>query len=158
MLTSFGLFWRRLEKAKAELAELDVALTLTSAETATPWSRRALKAFTVEGVYSGLEAILKIIADEVDGSLPSGVAWHALLLETMVEPRPGVRPPVLSETSFHLLDRLRRFRHIVRNNYALDLEDEGVERNLADMRAALETFETDLRAFEAAMTGGAAPP
>lgn len=157
MLTNFAPFWRRLDKARAEVAQLDAALAQTPAEATTPWSRRALKAFTVEGVYSGLEAILKIIADEVDQSLPSGTAWHTLLLETMLAPKPGVRPAVLSEASFRLFDQLRRFRHVVRNNYALDLEDEGVERSLAAMRAALVSFEADLRAFEAAMTGDAAP-
>ena len=117
-----------------------------------------MKAFTVEGVYSGLEAILKIIADEVDQSLPSGTAWHALLLETMLAPKLSVWPAILSDGSFRLFDQLRRFRHMIRNNYASDLEDEGVERSLAAMRAALVSFDADLRAFEAAMTGDATPP
>jgi hypothetical protein len=115
------------------------------------WSRQAAKAFAVEGVYSGLEAILKIIADEVDKGVPSGTAWHALLLEVMVTSKEGVRPQVLSEETFALLDQLRRFRHVARNNYALDLDEESIDRNLTAMRAVLPLFERDLRTFEAAL-------
>ena len=105
----------------------------------------------MEGVYSGLEAILRIIADEVDKGVPSGTAWHALLLEVMVTSKEGVRPQVLSEETFALLDQLRRFRHVARNNYALDLDEESIDRNLTAMRAVLPLFERDLRTFEAAL-------
>jgi hypothetical protein len=136
---------------KAEAAALEGELPALSSGQVGAWSRRAAKAFAVEGVYSGLEAILKIIADEVDKGVPSGTAWHALLLEVMVTSKEGVRPQVLSEETFALLDQLRRFRHVARNNYALDLDEESIDRNLTAMRAVLPLFERDLRSFEAAL-------
>lgn len=154
MLTSFAPLWRRLEKAKAEAAALEAELPALSSGNVGAWSRRAAKAFAIEGVYSGLEAILKIIADEVDQGVPSGSAWHALLLEVMVTPKEGVRPRVLSERTFSLLDQLRRFRHVARNNYALDLDDESIDRNLSAMREVLPMFESDLRVLEAALLEG----
>jgi hypothetical protein len=123
VLTSFAPLWRRLDKAKAEAVALEEELPALSSGQVGAWSRRAAKAFAVEGVYSGLEAILKIIADEVDKGVPSGTAWHALLLEVMVTSKKGVRPQVLCEETFALLDQLRRFRHVARNNYALDLDE-----------------------------------
>ena len=74
MLTSFAPFWRRLDKAKAELAELDAALARLSTDPEANWSRRTMKAFVAESVYTGLESIIKMIADEVDGGHPAGNA------------------------------------------------------------------------------------
>lgn len=151
MLTSFAPFWRRLNKAKAELAELDAALARLSPGPEANWSRRTMKAFVAESIYTGIESVVKMIADDVDGGHPAGNAWHALLLEGMAAPRAGARPALLSEPTFLLLDELRRFRHVVRNNYALDLGNEGVEQNLEMVREALPRFEADLRDFETTM-------
>jgi hypothetical protein len=40
---------------------------------------------------------------------------------------------------------------VARNNYALDLDEESIDRNLTAMRAVLPLFERDLRSFEAAL-------
>jgi hypothetical protein len=69
----------------------------------------------------------------------------------MAAPRAHARPALLSERTFLLLDELRRFRHVVRNNYALDLGNEGVEQNLEMVREVLPRFEADLRDFEATL-------
>jgi hypothetical protein len=115
------------------------------------WYRRVGRAFTIESVYTGLEAVLRDIAADIDGSVPGGADWHATLLEQMAAGAPGIRPALLSPGTRELLDYLRRFRHVVRINYGLDLDSAKVADSLAVMERLLPAFETDLAAFEATL-------
>ena len=81
-----------------------------------------------------------------------------MLLREAAAPEPGGRPSIVATESFELLDDLRRLRHVARNHYGLALDEQGVEQNVAVMRRLLPLLDADLRAFEAAMTGDAAPP
>jgi hypothetical protein len=47
---------------------------------------------------------------------------------------------------------LRRFRHVVRHNYGLDLDPGRVEDNFRAVVELLPTFEADFDALETAMT------
>jgi hypothetical protein len=145
----------RLEGARRELRALEEAVGREppGADETTHWMRRSATAFAVTAIYTGIESILKVIADDVDRHLPSGSDWHAELLLAMSLEVPGTRPAVLSLETKRLLDELRKFRHAARNNYPLDLTDEGVFANLERLRRAMPLVERDLVAFEAAMTG-----
>lgn len=120
---------------------------------ASAWARRAAQAFAAESVYPGLEGILKVLVEQIDGSLAAGSSWHRLLLEQAAAAVPGVRPAIISERTFGLLDDLRRFRHVIRNNYALELRGGEVEANITKARDVLPAFRADLAAFEAVMAG-----
>jgi hypothetical protein len=148
----------RLEGARRELGAIDEALEELRPERlgdATRWARRSAAAFAIATIFTGLESILRVIADDIDRHLPAGADWHAELLLAMSLELPGTRPAVLAPDTRFLLDELRKFRHVVRNNYALDLTDEGVFANLDRARAVLPLFERDLAAFETAMTNEA---
>lgn len=72
-------------------------------------------ALNLHTFYSGVERTLELVATTVDGSLPQGANWHQLLLLQMKEEIPHVRPAVISERTFALLEEFRGFRHVVRN-------------------------------------------
>lgn len=74
-------------------------------------------ALNLHGLYSGLERIFELIAEVIDGEKPTGENWHLSLLKQMASDIPEVRPAVISEKSFHLLNEFRGFRHVVRNVY-----------------------------------------
>jgi hypothetical protein len=154
----FGEIRAKLEKARLEFAKRDEAdayfegLPDTSSRA---WSRRSALALAIESVYTGIEGVLKTIASDIDGHVPQGQEWHARLLEVASIPIPEVRPAVLAPDTLRGLTALRELRHAVRNNYALDLTDEGVFANLGRVRTALPLFERDLAAFEAFMKGEA---
>lgn len=63
--------------------------------------------------YTEIEKILKIIAREWDGLVPSSEAWHRDLLIQMSEPT-AKRPAVLSEDSLRTLKEFLAFRHLFR--------------------------------------------
>lgn len=150
----FSRLRHRLERTKEEaevFRESQDLLRVLPPGRAADWSHRANAAFGIVSVYSGLETILKTVADEIDHYAPAGADWHAKLLEAMALPIEGIRPAVLSPGTYALLNELRKFRHVVRSNYGMDLNDRGVTENRERLHAVLPAFERDLAAFERAM-------
>lgn len=85
-------------------------------------------ALNLHGLYSGFERIFTLIAETVDDNLPDGENWHELLLKQMMSEVPGVRPAIISTETGHLLDELRRFRHVVRNVYTHNFNPENIKK------------------------------
>ncbi len=91
--------------------------------------------------------MFELIADEIDGGLPTGARWHRDLLEQMSLAVTDVRPAVLmSETRVALIDYLE-FRHVVRNVYTFDLRVDRVAELIRDLRPAFTLAQHDLLAF-----------
>jgi len=63
--------------------------------------------------YNGIENIFKRIAEELDGQLPRGQAWHRELLDLMGEPGKA-RPALICESLVERLDSYLDFRHFFR--------------------------------------------
>jgi hypothetical protein len=59
----------------------------------------------------------------------------------------GLRPQVLSDGAATALDEYLRFRHVVRNVYAFNLDPERVRQLTANVRAAFDLASTELQAF-----------
>jgi hypothetical protein len=79
-------------------------------------------ALSLHDFYTGLELIFSKIATVVDTNMPTGREWHRDLLIQMGLDLSVTRPPVLSQKILENLDEYRRFRHVLRNVYAFDLE------------------------------------
>jgi hypothetical protein len=104
-------------------------------------------ALNVHGFYAGLEHIFTLVAERIDGSLPSGPNWHQDLLRQMTAEMPGVRAAVLSADLFPTLDRYRGFRHVVRNVYAYVLDPRLVAVLVEDLPEASALVRVQLAAF-----------
>ncbi|MEL4897222.1 ribonuclease toxin HepT-like protein [Crocosphaera sp. Alani8] len=83
-------------------------------------------ALNLHGIYTGIERIFKVIATEIDLSLPTGNKWHRDLLDQMAVKIPNVRTEVITEESRAILDELRRFRHVLRSAYSFQLDKQKV--------------------------------
>lgn len=77
----------------------------------------------IHGFFTGVERLLELIARRLDRTVPTGEVWHQELLYRMRTPVPDRRPAVLTDESALILDKLRRFRHVVRNVYPMELEE-----------------------------------
>ncbi len=104
-------------------------------------------ALHLHAFFTGLERTFEEIAKQVDGAVLGGAAWHAELLNQMTLDLPGLRPPVLDQATADQLDEYRRFRHRVRNVYAMNLLPErmtslvsGLPDTVAAVLSALEGF------------------
>lgn len=104
-------------------------------------------ALNLHGFYAGLEHVFLVVAERIDGSLPSGAAWHQELLRQMAAELPGVRPAVISEQLATELDRYRGFRHVVRNVYAYVLDPRRVGELVEDLSPTLARLRTELTGF-----------
>lgn len=110
---------RALAALREELAELSheverVAAPVRKARTTRDdlyWDAVALR---LHGVYAGVERILQVVAQEVDGSVPVGPSWHRDLLVQLSAEIPSRRPAWLSRRCRELLEDYRAFRHLVR--------------------------------------------
>jgi hypothetical protein len=125
----------RIRQDVAELervvARVERAVSARRHSVADPDFALDSAALNLHDVYAGLERVFTQIASVVDRSVPSGPDWHRALLRQMTIAVSGVRPQVLFPDMARDLDELLRFRHVVRNVYAFDLDPERIER-LAD--------------------------
>lgn len=92
-----------------------------------------------------------IVAERIDGSLPSGAAWHQDLLRQMAVELPAVRPTVISEQLALDLDRYRGFRRVIRNVYAYVLDPNRVGELVESLPSTLERLRAELMVFADAL-------
>ncbi len=108
-------------------------------------------ALNIHGFYAGLERIFALIADRVDGSLPSGPNWHQDLLRQIAAEMPGIRPAAILPDLVPTLDRYRGFRHVVRNVYAYVLDPRLVAVLIEDLPETNQRLRTELAVFADAL-------
>jgi hypothetical protein len=104
-------------------------------------------AFNLHSLYSGLERMFELIAIEVDGGALGGERWHSEMLNQMTLDLPGVRPPVIAKATAAQLDDYRRFRHLVRNIYATNLDPDRIEALVDALPLVWDDVRQELLAF-----------
>ncbi|NPV06389.1 MAG: hypothetical protein HPY83_00325 [Anaerolineae bacterium] len=104
-------------------------------------------ALNLHDFYAGLERLFRLIASQVDGSVPSGQEWHRDWLRQMGLFLKRVRPAVLSPETVKRLDEYLRFRHVVRNVYALELDPERLLPLVHHLRPVFGLVRQDLLEF-----------
>jgi len=110
-------------------------------------------ALNLHDFYCGVERILLRIAETVDGSVPEGRDWHRELLRQMTVDVPSLRPPVLSQETLQELDEYLRFRHVVRNIYAFELQLDRLEPLVQGLQPCLARLRLELTAFADFLSG-----
>lgn len=104
-------------------------------------------ALNLHSFYAGLERVFQLIAIELDGATLGGEAWHSELLQQMMLDIPEVRPPVLKEESANRLDEYRRFRHLIRNIYATNIDPARVQNLVIELPDLWTDVQYDLDTF-----------
>ena len=79
--------------------------------------------------------------------MPAGADWHRQLLEQLSVEIPTVRQGLLSEQILFDLDEFRRFRHVVRSNYAYNLKSDQVIRLSEKLSACSQNLVQDIQTF-----------
>jgi hypothetical protein len=104
-------------------------------------------ALNLHGFYSGLERLFELIARHVDRELPTGETWHRDLLQQIARDAKDIRPAVISQESAMVLDEYRRFRHLVRSVYTLNLEPGKMENLISSLPGLWSQVQAELLAF-----------
>lgn len=104
-------------------------------------------ALNLHSFYSGLEKLFELIARYVDRNLPEGEMWHRDLLHQMSHDFSEIRPAVISQHSAVIVDEFRRFRHLVRNVYTINLVPEKMEGLMDTLPEFWPALRAELLAF-----------
>lgn len=104
-------------------------------------------AYQLHNLYCAFEDLFKIIAEFFENRIEDRARYHRELLWRMKIPIEGVRPALLSEESYKLLDSLRAFRHFFRHAYSYELDPRKVALVVEDALKLKKLYQRDIDRF-----------
>lgn len=104
-------------------------------------------AYQLHNFYNAIEDLLKLVASHFENQISDTARWHSVLLQRMSQEIPGIRPVVISQESYLLLNSLRGFRHFFRHAYGVPIDYEQLQINLNKARQLYPNLEKDLNQF-----------
>lgn len=103
--------------------------------------------YQLHNLYCAFEDLFKIIAAELENNIDDKSKYHFELLRRMSITINGIRPRLLSDQSFHLLNNLRSFRHFFRHSYSYELDKRKVDIVLEDALKLKAVYKADIENF-----------
>ena len=101
-------------------------------------------AYRLHNLYGAVEQLFQEVAGSFENQIQH---YHTDLLRRMKLEIDEIRPALVSDRAYELLDELRRFRHLFRHAYAADL-DPGQVSDLARKSLELRAlFQQDTERF-----------
>lgn len=111
-------------------------------------------AYQLHNLYNAIEDLLRVIAGYFEKRITDAPHWHIQLLRRMGHKIGGVRPALLSQESYLLLNGLRSFRHFYRHTYAAPIDYDQLRINLDKARRLRPILERDMAEFLRRMEPG----
>ena len=103
---------RTIENLKAAILNLDL----------NDYNQQYVFALKTQQLYTAVEDLLKSIAVTFENNIDSAQSYHIELLNRMKLDIKNIRPAVISDDSFKILNKLRAFHHFVRHAYDYELD------------------------------------
>lgn len=110
-------------------------------------------AYWLHNLYCAFEDVFKLVAGFFENRLEPSERYHIELLRRMLVRIEGLRPPLLSEGSFRVLDELRGFGHVFRHAYTYGLDEGKVKELAVRVLEAKEGIMKDMKGFQEALFG-----
>jgi len=104
-------------------------------------------AYQLHNLYCAFEDLFRIVADFFENRIDDRARYHRELLWRMKVSIEEVRPALLSEESYRLLDSLRAFRHFFRHAYSYELDPRKVALVVEDALKLRELYQRDIDYF-----------
>lgn len=134
----------------ADLAEIEkIYEFLAHYYTIDTLEQAILAGYYLNNLYSAFENICLNIAQTFEHQIDDRSRWHAALLKRMTLDIESIRPKLLSPATYTALDELRRFRHIFRNAYTLELDPQRLQLVLYHAQQLQQYYPADLAQFKA---------
>lgn len=103
--------------------------------------------YQLHNLYCAFEDLFKIIADAFENNIENKSQYHIEILKRMTVSIEGIRPALLSQESYKMLDNLRSFRHLFRHAYSYELDERKVKIVMDDALKLKEIYRKDISAF-----------
>lgn len=149
-----GLYQKLIGRIRSEMSDLEQVIARIERswsqlhqEPSEPFAYVDSTALNLHSFYSGLEGLFEQIARQVDHNLPAGETWHRDLLQQITKDLPSLRPAVISQETATTLDEFRRFRHLVRNVYTINLVPEKMSGLIETLPELWPKLRAELLAF-----------
>jgi len=104
-------------------------------------------AYQIHNLYNAVEDLLKIVAAHFENQITDTARWHSALLQRMTQDIPGIRPRLLSESSYLNLNNMRGFRHFFCHAYGVNIDYEQLAMNLDKARLLGPSLTQDVENF-----------
>ena len=108
-------------------------------------------AYQIHNLYSAFEQLFETVVHFFENRLEEE-RYHIDLLRRMRLEIEGIRPALVSDGAFDLLDELRRFRHFFRHAYTAELNPDKLDDLLGNVRRLREIHRRDVKKFIDRMT------
>lgn len=105
-------------------------------------------AYKLHNLYSAYEDMFKLTARFFENQIENISGYHTGLINRMRIEIEGIRPRLLSEDSYRILDELRGFRHVFRHAYTYELDAERIIRLSEKAEKLRDIFSKDLEIFK----------
>jgi len=89
-----------------------------------PQDQLIVLSYRLHNLYNAFENIFRNVAAVFENHVDEAAGWHAQLLRHMRLDLTPVRPALIDESAYEKLDELRRFRHLFRSAYGVQLDPE----------------------------------
>ena len=114
--------------------------------------------YWMHNLYCAFEDLFKLVAGFWENNLITNGEFHIHLLKRMLVEIEGVRPALLTNASYKILNELRGFRHVFRHAYSYGLDNERVSALLRKILGQKDILIGDLQTFRNIVAGFAAAP
>lgn len=104
--------------------------------------------YLLHNLYCGLEEVFKYTASTFENNIDDPTKYHIELLNRMNINVPDIRPALVDEKAYKLLDTLRGFRHIFRHSYQRDLRGDLIQIIKNDVIKSWPAVVSDIKLFK----------
>jgi len=117
----FLVLERNIQSDLETIDRLYAALGSPELGESAPEESLIVVAYRLHSLYTALENIFRNIASAFENNLDVS-SWHRDLLQRMRLDLTPIRPAVIDAEAYEKLDEMRRFRHVFRTLYGVELD------------------------------------
>lgn len=144
------VFWKEFRiEIKEELENIDKLEKELKKDMAirNKFNNRRQIGSILHDFYNCCERIFKKITTDINGGFEQRENWHKELLYRMTISMEDIRPQVLSKKLAAELDEYLSFRHLFRNIYGFELENDRLDRLVAKFEPVSRSFRKQITEF-----------
>lgn len=130
--------WSLVQKLYKQIINIDLS----------SYEFRYVFSLKVQQFYTAIEDLLKQVAKSFENHIEDLAMFHKELLVRLHTAIPSIRPSLLSEESFLLLDKVRAFRHFIRHAYDCELQEKELQEIQNKLKNGYVVLEKDFAGFK----------